>query len=240
MRYSSHPAPSQQTQPLRGQVVSIVSNYGFIRDNSGVSYYFNPTHMDKSQPYADLKPGSAVEFSVKAGPKGMIALDVKAVMMHVGVTIPGKLIMLRDGQTLRKGEFFDEMTLVPIQSSWHRSPNDALNELKKAIAGTGANLAIDLSVVKSTFSEGNYNYTMHSYVAHAGIYWTNVLTEDAAQANKSEALKNTHLNEVIDEVEREAQRLASIRKKQEESSFKTVIQFVVFISVLLLLFSLFR
>jgi len=213
--------------------VSIVSNFGFIRDGSGVSYYFNPKNMDKNQPYAELKPGTAVEFMAKAGPRGMIALGVRAVTMYIGVTVPEKLITIRDGNTLRQGEFYDAMTLVPIQSTWHRSPNDAMNELKRSIVNAGGNLAIGLSMVKKTFSEGNYNYTMHAFSAHAGIYWTNVLTEDASQAQKSEATKNTLLDEVIDQVGREAQRLAQIRRKQEEGSFSIVMKFILLIGVLI-------
>ena len=244
MRYSTQKtsdlqvpmATAQPVSPLRGQVVSIVSSYGFIRDDQGVSYYFNPGKVDKAQAYGELKVGMVVVFEAKAGPKGMMASKVKAVPMFEGIQVPSKIISLRDGNKLRDGEICNEGSLVCVQSAWHRSPNDAMNELMNVVKFAEANLASEITIHKKTFSQGNYQYTMHSYSAWCGLYWRSFLTDSEDEASQSgrdltHCMENSALY-----LEHEAKRLNGVRIKQTSIS---PVFFLLFVIVLLMMASSF-
>lgn len=238
MHYSTHlpSSPSvakahvEHEALLRGQVVSIVSGYGFIRDNQGVSYYFNPGKVDKGQVYSELKPGMAVVFEAKAGPRGMVASRVKAVPLFEGIEVPSRILSLRDGKTLRDGEKRDTSSLVCVRSAWHRSPNDAMNELMQVVQNAEANLAEDVTLHKQTFSEGNYNYTMHSFSAWCGLYWRPLFTDNEDEAKSSKSNLSNRIADSAMYLEHEANRLQMIRKKQESNP---LIGFVIFVIVLI-------
>jgi hypothetical protein len=237
MRYQTEKPQASRAQEAatkRGQVVSIVSNYGFIRDNDNVSYYFNPKKLDKAQKYADLKTGTTVEFIPKAGPRGMIASAIKAVPMHQGITIPTKVLSLRGGQKLREGEQCDEDSLVLVQSAWHRSPNDAMSELLRVVDSGNANLAGNVTLHKQTFSEGNYNFTMHSFSAWCGVYWRNFFTEDEAEAQRSLEDKEERIETSEVFLNHEAKRLQQIREKQEANPLIGFIKIVLIVAGILM------
>lgn len=229
-------AIAEPVAPLRGQVVSIVSSYGFIRDDQGVSYYFNPGNVDKAQVYGELKVGIVVVFEAKAGPKGMVASKVKTVPMFEGIQVPSKIITLRDGKKLRDGEICNEGSLVCVHSAWHRSPNDAMNELMNVVEIAEANLAFDISIHKKTFSQGNYQYTMHSYSAWCGLYWRSFLTDSEDEAKQSGKNLTHRMEDSALYLEHEAKRLNGVRIKQTSTS---PVFFVVFVIVLLLIASSF-
>lgn len=236
MRYQSEKQPAsrpQETPLKRGQIVSIVSSYGFIRDNDNVSHYFNPKRLDKAQSYAELKTGTTVEFTPKAGPKGMIATDVKAVPMHQGISFPSKVLSLRGGQKLREGEFCDADSLVLVQSTWHRAPNDAMSELLRVVDNGDANLAGNVTLHKQTFSEGNYNYTMHSFSAWCGLYWRTLSTENEQEAKRSLAGKDERIETSRMFLYHEAKRLQLIREKQEASPLAGFIKAVMIVAAIL-------
>lgn len=230
MRYQTEKKQAQRTEAapnMRGKIVSIVSNYGFIRDVQGVSYYFNPKRMDSTQPYSDLKTGMTVEFAAKAGPKGMIAMGVKAVQMYEGIQFPRQILSLRNGKKLRDGEQCDEDSLVYVQSAWHRAPNDAMNELMHVVGNADANLAGNIVLHKNTFSEGNYNYTMHSFSAWCGHYWKTFYTDNEQEALKSKSGKQDRIDDSAMYLAHEAKRLQLVRERQEANPLAGFIMAVI-------------
>ena len=226
---------------LKGVVVSVVQSYGFIKDDEGVSYYFNPRKMAAGHDYGKLKVQTPVEFTPAAGPRGMLASNVMIPTFYEGVEQPKQFIALREGAALKDGCTVDEDNLVMIHSVWHESPEAARNELLQSAELAGATCVLDLSYHKRKFSSGNYIYTMHSFSGEAGIYTRSAFFAEEAAALKSKVRYQRDLDDTHELLAQVAVRLNQKRYKQENGWKATlaIVGGVVFMGgVLLMLGSL--
>ncbi len=204
---------------MKGLVVSIMPSYGFIRDNAGTSYFFTPQRMASGQDYGEIKIDMALEFTQKAGPRGMIAENIRIVEMHSGVQVPRKLIIASGDEMLPNDLIIDECNFQVMQSCWFKSPSDAMDQLKSAASQSSANVIAGVKIHKRIFSEGNYKYTMHSFSGKVGTYSKHKLLEDKKMAATSRLEAFSFQGEVLNAMKVIAEDLDKKRAKQESYGY---------------------
>lgn len=217
---------------MKGVVVSIVPSYGFIRDGAGTSYYFNPQRMAAGQDYSALKPNMAVEFTEKAGPRGMIADKVSIIEMHAGIEVPKKMITVRGDKRLPGDLIINEQHTQIMQSCWFKSPSDAMDELTHAALQSGANFIAGVTLHKRTFSEGNYNYTMHSFSGTVGTYGKARYFEDKRMAATSRLEAFSYQGEVVNAMAEIAAQMNKQRVSQE-SGYVGLLFYMIVVAIVL-------
>lgn len=218
-----------------GKVISLSDHYGFILDKDGVSHYFNQRSLTKGW-LKDIRIGDEATFLSKAGPKGMIANQVSKVPSYIG-HIPGEEMIISRRSDFSHNKVPVEETFLRIQSSWYKSPDDAKFCLRSVAKASGANAIMNTSMEKRTFSEGNYNYSMFSFVGDVGLYLVEkkVADEEEAQKLTSDAKKDADL--VRQCLETGKKMLDEERLKQEQGSSILgwlLFMFVIFVFAIIL------
>ncbi len=211
---------------MNGNVISITPSYGFIRDSEGISYHFSKKSMAAGYFFGDLQIGSAVEFDVAAGPKGMKANNICVVTAFTAYEINrDDLFILRAGQSLPQDKIFYPQIQV-MQSQWYRSPGDAKEELIGIAKTCGANVLTNTQMLKRTFSEGNYKYTMHSFYGEAGVYARKIQLLSETDAEKLNSDNHTYVDDFKVSAVEMAKWLDKQRRGQESGGLLFI--FIVF------------
>lgn len=154
-----------------GSVVSVSSHYGFAKDKEGISYYFNQRDLKGGLTMKEITIGDQLTFYPKAGPKGMIASGASKIKTFPMYEPGKKIIHSKKENPFRPHELPVNETFTRIQTMWHKSPDAARAEMDEVIQSTGANAAVNAHMLKDTWNDGNYYYSMHSYVANVGLYF---------------------------------------------------------------------
>lgn len=130
-----------------------------------------------------------------------------------------------------------EHYLTYVQSQWYKSPSDAKDELFNCVKTVGANCLVNLTLHKRTFSEGNYNYTMHSWSGLTGIYFDNYEFDTEAEMNEANEQLRPHAAMVKERLVLVEKELAKQRARQESGNFLGAI--IITAVVLLVLYFMF-
>jgi cold shock CspA family protein len=153
---------------MHGTVSSFLEQkkFGFIDGEDGNTYF---VHASDIRNRLTITRSQQVEFEPATSPKGLKARNVVpgAIPEKIYVS-PDRFIMTRDG-------FVRGYDVVAVVSAdcWGEGndPNVARDELKAVAVRLGANAVVNLSLEKSTVSQGcsNYRYTMHHFSGTAVI-----------------------------------------------------------------------
>ena len=170
-----------------GNVVSVSGSYGFVRDEEGISYYFNQRDLQGGARISDIAIGDKLTFSPKAGPKGMIASGARKVESYPLYEAGKKLIFSKKPNPFRAHELMFKETFIRIQTMWYSSPDAARSQMDEVVESTGANAVINAQMLKDTWNDGNYYYSMHSYVADVGVYFVAKQVQGANEAQQGTA-----------------------------------------------------
>lgn len=170
-----------------GSVVSVSGNYGFARDDEGISYYFNQRDLQGGLRINDIAIGDKLTFTPKAGPKGMIASGARKVETYPLYEAGKKIIHSKKPGPFRAHELPVNETFIRIQTVWYRSPDAARSQMDEVVESTGANAVINAQMLKDTWNDGNYYYSMHSYIADVGVYFVAKQVQGANEAQQGTA-----------------------------------------------------
>lgn len=222
---------------MQGTIISITERYGFIRNGNGVSHHFSPRSMLKGESYESLSIGKKVTFEPEAGPKGMRATRIKIVPSFSGRSAAHKFLVGKEGDHVFSQEDLQgEHYLARIQSQWYKSPSDAKDELFNCVKMAGANCLVNLTLHKRTFSEGNYNYTMHSWSGLAGVYFSDFEYETQEEAEAANAECLPHAEATKHKIVEMEKALSAQRARQESSGGFGLFIIVAFVVICLIAF----
>lgn len=205
---------------MKGTVVSITPNYGFIRDGEGISYYFSPKSMKAEEDYPDVKIGSCLEFEPQARPKGMAAQQATIIKTFTGYEDIDGFVTVRDGHQSPAGIAFASPRA--FQTQWYRSHAEAIENAERVVKELGGNAMINTRMMQKGFQEGNYHFSMFSLYVEGAIAVREVQMTDEGHANAS--WQDIHdrgllLNEKIRQM---AEWLDKQRKRQEDDGSTAV------------------
>lgn len=217
-----------------GKIISLSDRFGFVIDGEGTSHYFNQRNLLQGLKLQDLCIGDKLSFTPSAGRKGMIANGVGKLEMHKALVLGERMIFTRKPDPFRSNEHPMEGSFITLQSSWHRSPDAAREELRAVVAATGANAAVNVCMDAKTFNSGNYHYTMHACRASVGLYRVEREVETAQDAKELTADSETQSQYVRSSLETSRKMLEAERRKQAR---KTTIVFVAAAAFIVYVFS---
>ncbi|CAM4450307.1 cold-shock protein [Vibrio agarivorans] len=136
--------------------------YGFINGKDGKSYFFHISDVPHNQ-HSQVDNGCHLDFDPTPTSKGDAAKKIHVVNTFPALYLP-ELQVLRNKQP--KG------VLLHTESGrtrFFRSPDDAKNRLVAIAKNAGANLVHDVRLNKSTWSEGNYKYSMFQAIGKISV-----------------------------------------------------------------------
>ena len=133
--------------------------YGFIKGDDGKDYYFKYDDVINVVSYDEIEDGHKVFFSEKATPKGYQAYNIKqqaittyklptSFMTSQKKTIP-------DWEVVYLGNW--------ISHGYGKSMDAARDSMISTAKAAGANALVEVQYHRGTDSDGNYQYSVHSY-----------------------------------------------------------------------------
>lgn len=197
-----------------GHIVSVSDRYGFIQDEMGVSFYFNSRSLSGEVKMQQLSISDKVEFDSKPGPKGMIATNVRKIQTYRAYCLGKKVVFSKRSDPFKNHEKPYGETFVRIQTTWHRSPDEARQVLDDVVQSSGANAVINTGMDRMTFNQGNYHYTMHSSYADIGVYFSTTAVESQDHAQNLTKESEAHAWQVNEKLEKWAHFLNEKRDRQ--------------------------
>lgn len=217
---------------MKGKLVSYVASkkYGFIQGNDNESYFFHVSSLNNKTDEVKLIKGVIMDFDCFPTPKGLTAKKITILEVYLGK----KLV---DFFTTKTAEIKRGTVEVarPIATCFYRDPNKARSVIERLAKEVGANAVLNLQIEKDTFSEGNYQYTVHAFRGHLAI-----VTDKAPV--ESEFVKEQMDQKVIDKLagfETQYpivfQRETEARRRQFESGCLKLIKYICIIFVVLFL-----
>lgn len=226
----------------QGFVKSFLSskNYGFIKGDTGQSYFFHISNVKKSE-QKSITDGIRVSFSPAATPKGYAAKQISLAEEESNLlyevpleTIWSKKEKVSGWKKIGTSEIF-------ITASSSDSPDDARHLLLERTRMVGAHGVYHCQYHKTTGSSGNYNYTVHNFI---GIPCILGRKSNKGRFTEKELLQVTHaMNKV--EHEEEPPRSPFWKRLPFHIAVLTIcalidLQLASFSGLLILLFELFK
>ncbi|MBU2952318.1 cold-shock protein [Marinobacter sp. F3R08] len=180
-----------------GQIVSYSTEkrYGFLKDNTGESYFFHQNDV-KSEHRKNVVKGATVQFDAVPTPKGMAARDVAVAESHpVFVSLPGDVIVSKSNSCGRDNEPVFTLGNVVVE---HKEPDTAVDILKQKALSVGCNAVLNLkrSQRTGTGSNSNYKYTIHRFSADLALVKEKRVTANPAEAEKNQQALNDEIEAI--------------------------------------------
>ncbi|WP_455233288.1 cold-shock protein [Geopseudomonas aromaticivorans] len=177
---------------MRGTIISLSDQYGFILCSDKVSYYFNPKHMQASHRYSALKINDTVEFEPHPGRKGMMALAVRPASGYDTLAIGNLFMFARVGRNpFRDNEWVARDQSVNIQSEWFHNPQSGKEHLLNTAKAAGANCLFDVDMQSRKHHDETGYRTVFAWTGSAGVYGSRIKVEtpEEAETRRQQALR---------------------------------------------------
>lgn len=166
---------------MNGWVVSKGKSFGFIQNEEGAQYYFNPHFVDFGVPYASLEVGSEVHFNPKPRPRGLRAHSVRHLDKRKNPFYyePGALYAERIGKSRlvyridQEPAYFKERRLhsvLDMRSPAHTDFGLSYKAFLNAVCTAGANLIYDTHAITSEMHVDGCEVTVYEWRAKVGVY----------------------------------------------------------------------
>lgn len=145
---------------MKGKVVSYISNkkYGFITGDDGESYFLHFSSLLDKANESKLVKGVIVEFDPTPTPKGMSAKKVKVPEVHFKKQLTDFFITKKS-----QPKYGNIERLHSLSTRFFKDPNEGREYIKQLAIKAGCNAILNMGFEKNTFSEGNYQYTVHAF-----------------------------------------------------------------------------
>ncbi len=144
---------------MKGQVVSFIvgKNYGFIKGDDGESYFFHLSSLKDKSSKSKVTKNAYVLFDPSPTPKGNAAKNISILdTFYRKRLVP---FFVTKEASPKHGEIEQHHAL---STPYYDDPNEAREYLKLMAMTVGCNAILNFHIRRETFSEGNYNYTMHA------------------------------------------------------------------------------
>lgn len=171
---------------MDGYIVSYVKEkkYGFVKGNDGESYFLHCSALKNKDDEKLLIKGATVSFEQQPTPKGLSAIKVIVIPSLKAMKLT-PFFMTRNGNP-KYGEI---VVADSTQTKFYKNPEEAKYNLKLLTGAVGGNAILNLSVEKKTFTDGNYQYTMHSYFGKIALVFDEVAV---SSIEEQDALNNEY------------------------------------------------
>lgn len=195
---------------MKGKVVSYISakKYGFITGDDGESYFLHYSSLLNKTNEDKLVKGVIVEFDPTPTPKGMSAKKVKIPEVYFKKEL-AEFFITRQSQpkygTVEKSH--------SLSTRFFADPNKGREHIKQLAINSGCNAILNLSFEKSTFSTGNYSYTVHSFKGDFSLVAERIPCE-----NKKIELDS--YNELQDKVSKFDDKFKEVKEMEDEARNK--------------------
>lgn len=198
---------------MQGRLVSYTSEkkYGFIKGDDGQSYFFHISSLNNKQDESKLIKNTLINFDPKPTPKGLAAkkLSIPTTFFKKRAV---SFFTTKESQP-KHGEIESSRS---IRTRFFKDIDQAKNKLSQLARESGCNAILDKQYQKQTFSEGNYQYSVHAFRANLAI-----ITEKVACA--SEVEKNNADNKISKTV-KDFQSKAKALEETENNAIKAQLE----------------
>jgi cold shock CspA family protein len=173
-----------------GRITSYVSNkkFGFIQGDDGEQYFFHTSFLQDKTAETLLLKGARVEFDPTPSPKGLTAKSVVVFNPIVGRKIR-PFIRSRNAQA-KDGTIERELHL---RTRFFKDPNEGRQYLERLAHRVGANALLSHHFLKETFTEGNYQYSMHTFLADIAVITEKVTFNSERERDNAQNNVEHHL-----------------------------------------------
>lgn len=179
---------------MKGTVASYVAakKFGFINGEDNQSYFFHVSALKHKADEERLIVGAHLDFDPTPTPKG---LSAKQITVHC-TYLKKKLVPF----FTTKSELPSAGT-VEVKKFIHTPFIKDLNALKKKFKDlayeSGCNAILSCQIEAKTFSQGNYDYTLHACQGYFAIVTEQSVCRTEIESNES----NFEIEQVIDNFE---------------------------------------
>ncbi len=200
---------------MLGKVVSYISTkkFGFIKGDDGESYFFHFSSLMNKADESKLVRGVVVEFDPIPTPKGLAAKKVVVPEVFFKQQLV-KFFTSRSSQP-KYGKVLSRRTLC---TRFFKDPNEGRSYINELAQESGCNAILNLEFEKTTFSSGNYQYTVHAFKGDFAV----VVEDIPCAIEEAETAPGLEIEEKISEFERKFavvnQRETQAREKQLSKS----------------------
>jgi uncharacterized protein YbjQ (UPF0145 family)/cold shock CspA family protein len=156
-----------------------------------------------------------------------------AFQIHIPYFIGNTFLTLKQGEGLNQDKTL--LCGVQITSPWYRDFNAGKDELVKQAQAVGANCITEMTRLQKTASEGNYKYTMYSWVGYAGVWGRRKQVSDEQESERLNEANKAHCDAVQARLSELGSQLNMRREDQSFLSSGGVLVVVVIIVVVVLL-----
>jgi uncharacterized protein YbjQ (UPF0145 family)/cold shock CspA family protein len=155
--------------------------------------------------------------------------------LHSPRVIGDQFLTLAQGEKLDQGKSL--FCGVTVTTPWYRDYNTGKQELLTQAKNAGANCITELTRLEQAESDGNYKYTMYSWVGHAGVWGRHKQVFDQQESDRIEAENKAHCDAVHGRL---LELKLSLDMRREDFSFlsgtRVLVVVVVIVAVVLLAF----
>ena len=144
---------------MKGQIVSYVPDkkYGFIKDETGNSYFFHVYDLKNKNNINSLIRGAAVKFEPIPTPKGLKAIQVVVEGIYPSDVIISKQFFFDTRPYAKKGD-------VHLKNSFETREYDDIatgkKHIKEMAISMGYNAIINFKLRRVVKQDGNYKYSV--------------------------------------------------------------------------------
>lgn len=198
---------------MKGKIVSYVlsKKFGFIEGEDGESYFLHMSALvDKSAEIKLLK-GVVIEFEPCPTPKGLSAKKVSVLEVFISENLVNYFVSRdiapKHGHVVLR---------LPIDTRFFKDPTEGRQHIEELAKKCGCNAVLGMGFEKKTFSEGNYQYTVHSFKGHLALVTEKVPCDSRAFSE----LADQHLHHRVESVKSAFERINAeeIRVRQSQLS----------------------
>lgn len=164
---------------MRGKIVSYVESkkFGFIDGDDNQSYFLHCSALIEQSQHAKLVVGAKVEFDPVPTPKGLAAKKVTILPTFIKKQL---VPFFTTRQTHPKHGVVEKKLFM--NTCFHKDINAAKQVFLNLAHETGCNAILEQDIERTTFSHGNYQYTVHACKGYFAI-----VSEESVCDNKLES-----------------------------------------------------
>lgn len=217
---------------MKGKLVSYISNkkYGFINGDDGESYFLHFSSLNEKSDESKLIKGVVVEFDPTPTPKGLAATKVNVPEVYFKKKLVDFFITKN-----RKPQHGNVERIHSINTRFFKDPNEGRNHIKQLAIEAGCNSILNISFEKSTFSSGNYKYTVHAFKGDFALVSENIPCNLKAHESKSHEQLEFQAEQFTQKFKVVQSRESEARAKQLEKNY---VALYIILGVVLLMFIL--
>lgn len=198
---------------MKGKIVSYLASkkFGFVNGEDGESYFLHVTSLIHISDESKLVKGVVIEFDPVPTSKGLAARKVKIPTVYFKKQLVD--FFVSKDEHPKHGVVVKRFS---IQTRFFKDINIARDHIKKLALDASCNSILNLNFEKTTFSEGNYQYTVHAFKADFALVTESVPCDDQAEELNS----SRYINHQIEVIDSKFNEVSSLESKARAAQFE--------------------